>query len=120
MSGSPGCCPGSLLTALTRLRLDDNKLTDRALPVLSSLPKLVEVNLVRNQGGTDSGMPALAAIKSLRRVYLFQTGVTKAGTAKLHQLRPDLEIDAGDISVAPGGAPQSPDPPGHQYAKSIS
>ncbi|HTT04657.1 MAG TPA: c-type cytochrome domain-containing protein [Steroidobacteraceae bacterium] len=112
--------PIARLTALTRLRLDDNKLTDRALPVLSSLPKLVEVNLVGNPGISDAGMQALAAIKSLRRVYLFQTGVTKAGTAKLHQLRPDLEIDAGDISVAPGGAPQNPDPPARQDPKSNS
>ncbi len=101
------------MTALTHLRLDDNKLTDRSLQVLSSLPKLVEVNLYDNQGISDAGIPTLAAMKSLRRVYLFQTGVTKAGIAKLHQLRPDLEIDAGDMSVAAAAASQNPDPPGH-------
>jgi hypothetical protein len=108
------------LTALTHLRLDDNKLTDQSLDVLSSLPKLVEVNLYDNAGITDAGIPKLAAMKSLRRVYLFQTGVTKAGIAKLHQLRPDLEIDAGDMSVTPGGSPQTPDPPGHQDQKPAS
>lgn len=112
--------PIARLTALTRLRLDDNKLTDRSLQMLSSLPKLVELNLVDNPGISDAGIASLAALKSLRRVYLFQTGVTKAGTAKLHQLRPDLEIDAGDISVAPAAAPQTPDPPGNQDQKPIS
>ncbi len=106
--------PIARLTALTHLRLDDNKLTDKSLQVLGSLPKLVEVNLYDNPGITDAGIQALAAMKSLRRVYLFQTGVTKAGIAKLHKLRPDLEIDAGDMSVGAGGAAQNPDPPGHQ------
>ncbi len=106
--------PIAQLTALTHLRLDDNKLTDRSLQALSSLPKLVELNLYDNRGISDASIPTLAAMKSLRRVYLWQTGVTKAGIAKLHQLRPDLEIDAGDMSVAPAktapAAGTNPDP----------
>lgn len=93
--------PITRLTALKYLRLDDNKLTDRCVQWLSKLPKLVELNLYDNQGVSDASVQNLAAIKSLRRVYLWQTGITQAGITKLHQLRPDLEIDAGDISVAP-------------------
>ncbi|HTW75203.1 MAG TPA: hypothetical protein VMD56_09840, partial [Steroidobacteraceae bacterium] len=59
----------------------------------------------------------LAAMKSLRRVYLWQTGVTRAGIAKLHQLRPDLEIDAGDMSVAPAAAAPHLDPAASVAAK---
>ncbi|MGH7121166.1 MAG: c-type cytochrome domain-containing protein, partial [Acetobacteraceae bacterium] len=103
--------PIAHLIALRHLRLDDNKLTDRSLQALSSLPKLVELNLYDNHGISDAGIPMLAAMKSLRRVYLWQTGVTKAGIAKLHKLRPHLEIDAGDMSVAPAAAPKNPDPP---------
>jgi Planctomycete cytochrome C len=112
--------PIAHLTTLTHLRLDDNKLTDRSLQTLSSLPKLVELNLYDNRGISDASIPMLAAMKSLRRVYLWQTGVTKAGIAKLHQLRPDLEIDAGDMSVAPGAAPHDPDPAPNLAAKSPS
>lgn len=101
--------PIANLKALTHLRLDDNKLTDKALDVVSSLPNLVEVNLYDNRGITDAGIQKLASMKSLRRVYLFQTGVTKEGIAKLHEARPDLQIDAGDMSVAPAGAAPSPD-----------
>ena len=109
--------PIAHLTALTHLRLDDNKLTDRSLQALSALPKLVELNLYDNRGITDAGIPMLAAMKSLRRVYLWQTGVTRAGIAKLHQLRPDLEIDAGDMSVAPAAAAPHLDPAASVAAK---
>src|SRR6185437_5940641 len=110
--------PLANLKALTHLRLDDNKLTDKSLDVLSSLPKLVEVNLYNNHGITDAGIQKLASMKALRRVYLFQTAVTKAGLAKLHQARPDLEIDAGDMSVSAGGTAPTADPPGDQKPSS--
>ena len=101
--------PLAHLTALTRLRLDDNKLSDRSVQVLSSLPKLVELNLYDNQGITDASVQMLAGMKSLKHVYLWQTGVNQAGITKLHQLRPDLQIDAGDMSVAPTAVAQNPD-----------
>lgn len=100
--------PIGRLTALTHLRLDDNELTDQSFQVLSSLTKLVELNLYNNRRISDAGVQMLAGMKSLRRVYLFQTGLTKDGIAKLRQLRPDLQVNAGDMSVAPALPPHGP------------
>jgi len=117
LSGSE-VAPLAHLTALKHLRLDANKLNDQSVQALSALPKLVEVNLYGNRGITDASIPVLAGMKSLRKVYLWQTGVTRAGIKKLHKLRPDMEIDAGDMSVAPTAVAQNPDPSHVRSARS--
>jgi hypothetical protein len=38
---------------------------------------------------------SLAKIKSLKRLYLWQTRVTEKGIAQLKKLRPDLAIQTG-------------------------
>ena len=68
-------------TELTKLKLSDNRLTDAALASLERLPKLESLNLYANPGVTDAGLRVLARIASLKRVYLWETGVSAAGLA---------------------------------------
>jgi hypothetical protein len=77
---------------LTKLRLSRNRLTDHALNALAELPKLESLNLYGNTAITDAGLEDLARIVALRRVYLWETGVTAAGLERLERLRPDLTV----------------------------
>ena len=83
------------LPAATHLRLARNRLTDAALGALAASPQLEHLNLYGNAGITDAGVEALAAITSLREVFLWQTEVTATGAARLRALRPDLMLDMG-------------------------
>jgi uncharacterized membrane protein len=83
------------LSQATHLRLARNRLTDASLATLAALPKLAHLNLYGNTLVTDVGLDALAASASLREVFLWQTGATDAGVARLRALRPDLAVDFG-------------------------
>jgi uncharacterized membrane protein len=83
------------LPAATHLRLARNELTDEALAALASSPQLEHLNLYGNAAVTDRGIGALAGLTALREVFLWETGVTDAGAARLRALRPDLTVDFG-------------------------
>lgn len=83
------------LPAATHLRLARNELTDEALAALESSPHLAHLNLYGNAGITDRGIDALAGLRALRQVFLWQTGVTDAGAARLRERRPELAVDLG-------------------------
>jgi len=83
------------LPAATHLRFARNGLTDAALAALSSSPRLEHLNLYGNAGITDQGIEAIAALTTLREVFLWQTGVTDAGAARLRELRPDMTVNVG-------------------------
>jgi uncharacterized membrane protein len=83
------------LPAVTHLRLARNRLTDSVLPALRASPELTHLNLYGNAGVTDLGLDALAELPSLREVYLWQTGATPVGVARLRERRPDLRVDFG-------------------------
>jgi hypothetical protein len=98
------------LTALTRLRLSRNALTDRAIARLAGVPRLERLNLYANPGITDASVEALVRFAPLRRLDVWQTGISAAGLARLRQLRPDLEVQgetatvlADAVIAAPGG-----------------
>jgi uncharacterized membrane protein len=99
------------LTALTRLRLSHNALTDRGIEILAGLPRLERLNLYSNPGVTDASVDVLARIASLRRLDVWQTGITADGIARLRQRRPDLTVqsttESAITSAVPGavGAP---------------
>ena len=96
------------LGAVTELRLSRNRITDRGLSTIARLPKLTSLNLYGNTGVTDAGVEALGRIATLRQVYLWQTGVTPAGAARLHAARPDLAVQldaAGGIAAVAAGTP---------------
>ncbi len=96
------------LGAVTELRLSRNKITDRGVGTLARLPRLASLNLYGNAGVTDAGVDALGRIVTLRQVYLWQTGVTAAGAAKLRAARPDLAVQldaAGGLAAVAAGTP---------------
>jgi uncharacterized membrane protein len=96
-------------TALTRLRLSHNELTDRTVARLAGLKKLERLNLYSNPGITDASIEVLASLPDLKRLDVWNTGVTEKGMARLRELRPDLELqnEASSFGVEfplPGGA----------------
>ena len=78
------------------------------LAALARLPKLTALNLYGNAGITDAGLEQLGRSAALRRLYVWQTGVTAAGVAKLKAARPDLAVQldagAGLAAVAAGAS----------------
>jgi uncharacterized membrane protein len=100
-------------TALTRLRLSRNRLTDATVPIIARLPEIERLNLYANVGITDASVEALASMKALRRVDLWETGMTPAGFERLQALRPDVELQAGTAgTLSPRPAPGTTPPPG--------
>jgi len=85
------------LPAATHLRLSRNELTDASLAALAASPQLAHLNLHSNTGVTDAGLETLAGMPALRQLYLWQTGVTPAGAARLRAQRPDLTVDVGSV-----------------------
>jgi mono/diheme cytochrome c family protein/uncharacterized membrane protein len=89
------------LTAVTQLRLSRNGLTDRGVAQLASLPRLEHLNLYGNAGVTDASVDTLVAVPLLRRLDVWETGITDAGIASLRQRRPDLAVQgAADAAIA--------------------
>ena len=96
------------LPAVTDLRLSRNRLTERGVATLARWPKLESLNLYGNSGITDASIETLSGIPPLRRVYLWQTGVTDAGAAKLRATRPNLVVQretGREISAIAQGEP---------------
>jgi uncharacterized membrane protein len=87
-----------VLSAVTRLKLSRDAITDRGLHALERLPRLTSLNLYGNAGITDAGIEALARIPTLRQVYLWQTAVTAGGAARLRAARPDLTVQLDTAS----------------------
>jgi hypothetical protein len=94
---------------LTRLRLSHNELTDRTVAELAGLKKLERLNLYSNPGITDASVDVLASLPALKRLDVWNTGVTEKGMARLRELKPDLELQGESSSFGvefpvPGGA----------------
>lgn len=83
------------LPEVTHLRLARNRLSDQSLAGLAALPKLTHLNLYGNALVTDAGVEALASSAALRELFLWQTGVSAAGVARLREQRPELAVDFG-------------------------
>jgi len=80
------------LKNLTKLRLDNNMITDATVQRLAGLENLYYLNLY----GTDVSAQCLSSldkIPTLRKVYLWQTGIQEADLAVL--TRKDLEVVMG-------------------------
>jgi uncharacterized membrane protein len=88
------------LSAVTHLRLARNRLTDSTLAGLAALPALEHLNLYGNPGITDAGIAALAASRTLREIFVWQTAVTPAGAERLREQRPTLAVNMG-VATAP-------------------
>ncbi len=78
--------------SLTNLRLSNNELTDAGVTALGGLQNLEVLNLYGNAAVSDASLDVLAGLGKLRAVYLWETGVTPDGIAKLRAQRPDLDV----------------------------
>lgn len=80
------------LTHLVVLNLAENKITDSGLRHLTGLGQLETLNLHGNAGVTKVGLETLAQLPKLKRLYLWNTGVTPADTSGKHSI---LKVDLG-------------------------
>ncbi len=79
-------------TELEELFLSGTKVTGRALPFLAGLPKLGTLHL-QHQKLTDRDVPALAALRSLKRVMVGRNQFTGAGLAELKRALPACDVN---------------------------
>jgi uncharacterized membrane protein len=82
-------------TQLTRLRLNGNQVSDQGVEIVARLPTLQYLNLYANEAVTDAALDALAGMPALEELYVWQTGVSADGAARLRAQRPNLVIQAG-------------------------
>ena len=90
------------LKELTGLRLSRNEITDRTVAALATMHRLSRLNIYSNPGITDASVEALAQIQSLRHVDVWETGITEAGIAQLHERRPDVEVLGATVATITG------------------
>jgi Leucine-rich repeat (LRR) protein len=93
------------LTGLTRLHLENTKVTDKGLEQIKGLTNLEYLNLYGNDKVTDAGLVNLEGMKKLKNLYLWQTKVTEAGAAKLKKALPQCDINLG---LEPEKPPEKP------------
>src|SRR5258708_32406448 len=82
-----------------RLDLRASGVDDGALAGLAKHPQLAQLVLVRSKL-SDASVSTLLALPALKRVYLWQSGITPEGIARLSSERPTLVVDAGDAPAA--------------------
>lgn len=88
------------LTHLKRLHLEANDISDAGVAALVNLKNVEYLNLYGNGRVTDASLERLAAMASLKRVYLWQTAATPDGVKTLRAKRADLLV-GGDAASRP-------------------
>jgi uncharacterized membrane protein len=86
--------PISQFKHLTRLRLEKTGVTDNAMGHLQGLNYLEFLNIYGSKVG-DQGIDKLADLRNLRRVYAWESGVTKVGAKRLEDKMAQLEVNLG-------------------------
>lgn len=77
---------------LKRLVLARNSFTNVSLPGILGTPSLEELHLQRVVGVNDTGLNHIVRKKSLRLVYLDNSGVTSQGARQLKQIMPSTKV----------------------------
>jgi len=105
--GDAGLAAIGAMPLLERLRLDGTSIGDAGLAALGTLPKLESVNLV-GAAVTPASVPWLRAQPSLRRVYVWRTGLDTPES--IAALREGTAIDpiGGDLPLAQPTTPPMP------------
>lgn len=85
-------------THLTRLSLDNSRITNNALAEISFLTELVSLNL-KGTSITADGVKKLTTLTKLNHLYLYQTKITEADHQKLQSAFRNTRIDFGDYVV---------------------
>ena len=87
---------------LTRLRIEQNPITDKTLANLTSLKNLESLN-VYGTNLSDQSVDHIAKIKSLKKLYIWHTGITRDAAKVLAEKLPLVTIDLGikemDVAV---------------------
>ena len=83
---------------LRKLHLERTTIGDDGLLQLKSFQDLEYLNLYGTKI-TDEGLKHLRGLKKLKKLYVWQTGVTDAGIENLNQSLPNLEI-VGEVKLA--------------------
>ncbi len=83
---------------LERLDLRASGVADGALAGLRNHAHLEQLVLVRSKL-SDASVETLIALPALKRVYLWQSGISAEGIARLSSERPKLVVDAGDAAA---------------------
>jgi hypothetical protein len=83
---------------LERLDLRASPVDDAALAGLGKHAHLEQLVLVRAKL-SDASVETLLALPALKRVYLWQSGITPEGIARLSAGKPKLVVDAGDAAA---------------------
>lgn len=91
------------MTALTRLDLGGNALTDAGIQQLHGLGKLSYLSVHDNKQITDASIAILAKLPALKRLYLWNTGITPAAAHQFAKDHPGTLIDLGDEEAADTG-----------------
>ncbi len=81
---------------LTRLTLSNNAITDAGIIQLDSFEHLESLNL-HTTAVSDAGLKVLARLTSLRRLYVWQTKITRHTVDSIHNDNPALAIDLAEI-----------------------
>ncbi|MGH9672751.1 MAG: hypothetical protein ACRD44_06175, partial [Bryobacteraceae bacterium] len=71
--------------------LDYTQVTDKGIPLLKSLPRLVELRL-DTAAVTDAGAALLSGITTLKHLNVYHTLVTEKGHQELKKALPACEI----------------------------
>jgi uncharacterized membrane protein len=87
--------------SLTSLRVSNNEIGDAGVVALQGLANLEVLNLYGNAAISDASVDALASLTSLQSLYVWNTGITPAGIARLREQRPGLEVHGAAAGFAP-------------------
>lgn len=79
---------------LSRLLLSRTRITDAGLPALVHNTNLEQLNLY-STGVGDAGLATLSSLKSLKKVYLWQSLATPEGAKHLQEKVPGLMVSIG-------------------------
>ena len=86
------------LTNLTRLNLENTRITNAGLVALSSLSNLQYLNLV-GTNITSDGLDPLSNLGKLKEIFLFKTAISADALTVLKQKMPQTVFDTGGYVV---------------------
>jgi len=85
-------------TSLTRLSINNARISDEQLTKLNSLNELQYLNLV-NTKITLARLLKLTNLKKLNQLYLGQTSITAEGLNKIKSVFPNVKVDFGNYQI---------------------
>ena len=86
------------MSRLTRIYLNDTKITDSGLHYLKALKHLQYLNLM-NTNISQKGLAQLSELKALKNIYCYQTNIHGQDFDLLKQSFPQANLDTGGYAV---------------------